>query len=721
MQKNSTIMEKVWLEATNDFQQRIPQPSQQGMQATESAIFDPMNKQFYNEFIATLVNRIGMVLCRTGQWPNPLRAFKGGKLNFGTTVQELIPHWIEAHTYKDDVETLLKNNRPAIEQAFHTMNRQDKYPFTINRDELRQAFVDEYGLNNFIASLMTVPYNSDNYDEYKIMLQQLSIHEDTQGFYKHHLDNEPYDEKTGKEFLRAVRSYVGQLQFPKTIFNSRIAKGVPVFAKKEELILLYTPETAANISVEVLASLFNVDKAQLEVKTVLVDEFPIPNAFALLTTKDWFVCHDTEYSTTNFFNPETLNVNFYLHHWGVYSSSPFVPAILFTTGKGTEVETKKQIITDLTLNSEKTVAMPGDLVSLFPHLIGTFGDSDDVEPRSACTYEMDYEQTEKSTKTYVDRHNVLHIQPNAKIGDTLHIKATSTYRNPSEQDEQRFTAEIVIYIGWSPSGDTELFSPADNPSIQGKWNDSNGETRVLNLNMTKTGMKEFTDESGKKYKYPTYDITNSDEMLADDFAEAHINFSLTPGVDVKSLQLILNEDTPVSLPLVYNVAGGGDFKLTMFSKDEPLVYGAEYNFKLNLKKPTAPRIERMTLSHQDPAMSNESKLIWQNYLHGIGTIIFDKAKFSDIFAELSAKYASSIVGVEQMLYCGEDLNNLTPYVEGSVDLTKIAQEGSKDKYYFMLVNVGEKDPTYHNYYAYQVSLVESKEYKKLLKELSKKA
>ena len=46
---NATILAKVWLNGTNDFQQRIPDPTQHGVDATMQALFDPMNRQYYNQ------------------------------------------------------------------------------------------------------------------------------------------------------------------------------------------------------------------------------------------------------------------------------------------------------------------------------------------------------------------------------------------------------------------------------------------------------------------------------------------------------------------------------------------------------------------------------------------------------------------------------------------------------------------------------------------------
>ena len=76
-EKNSTIMASVWLEATNDFQQRIPNPTTQGLDATLGALFDPLNNDMWNYFVNALVMRIGMVRVRNQEFKNLLREFKG--------------------------------------------------------------------------------------------------------------------------------------------------------------------------------------------------------------------------------------------------------------------------------------------------------------------------------------------------------------------------------------------------------------------------------------------------------------------------------------------------------------------------------------------------------------------------------------------------------------------------------------------------------------------
>lgn len=445
-QNNNTIMAKAWLAGTNDFQQRIPDPTQAGISATMSALFQPMNGQYFNQFMDILVNRIAYTYVRGQNYKNPLAVFKGNKINYGSTIQEIAPKWIKAHSYEDDAETLLKLHRPESEVWYHSQNRRDQYPISVNVDELRTAFTDEYGLNNLVAQLMNTPNNADEYDEFNIMKNLIAEYETRWGFYKYHLDDYPADDASGKAFLTALQTLGGKLQFPSSVYSGT---DIPVFAQPSELVLLVTPEAQASLNVNTLAALFNVDLAKVSYRTVLIDEFPIPDAVALLTTEDFFVCHDTLYNTTSFWNPQTLTTTYWLNHWGVYSVSPFVPAILFTTAAGTVTPAIKQAVTGLTVTAEPGTVELGGSVGIVTKLDGTIdpadSDADVLVRPDACIYNVSAETpagddpatkpakpVQLNARTRVDNYGVLHVQKTGlKPGDVITVTATSTYVNPS--------------------------------------------------------------------------------------------------------------------------------------------------------------------------------------------------------------------------------------------------------------------------------------------------
>lgn len=444
---NSTIMAKAWLAGTNDFQQRIPQPTQESMDSTIEALFEPMNQQYYNQFMDMLINRIGRTYVRGQRWENRLRAFKNDSMRYGNTIQEIAVKWITAHSYQDDAETLLKLNRPEAQAWYHSVNRQDKYPISISEIELRRAFTEEYGLNDLIAKIMQVPYNSDSYDEYIAMRQLIAMYDNKWGFFKVNLSAAPTTEATAKELLVKVRTYAEKLGFPSSLYNAAPITDIPVFADPSELVILTTPEVKANLDVQALAGVFNLDKADIQQHMVVIDEFPIAGAQMLLTTRDWFVVNDVVYTTTSFYNPETLTTNYWLHHHEIISCSPFVPAILFTTAAATTPSTYTMAPSGITLaaaGSASTVSAGGTL-QLIPALTGTITSNDEgIEVRpDGATYTITCTRTTTSgdssvttdvqlnSRTYVDRNDVLHVQKGGlQAGDVIKIVAHSIYINP---------------------------------------------------------------------------------------------------------------------------------------------------------------------------------------------------------------------------------------------------------------------------------------------------
>lgn len=371
---NYTILHDIWMRGTNDYQQRVPEPTQTNIDQTIGALFDPMNQNYFNQFMDALIMRIGTTYVHQQSFTNPLRDFKKPTMMYGSTIQEMIPKWIRAHSYIDDAEDVFKMARPDARVWYHSQNRRDRYDITINDIELRTAFTEENGLNKLVSSIMRVPINSDEYDEYRIMMQLIAIYNQKWGFYKHALSAAPTDETTGKEFLQALREYAGLLRFPSTTYNNGALPDIPIFVSPQELILLVTPKTQAALDVQTLSGIFQLDKAEIKYRTILVDQFPIADddCVALLTTTDFFMCADTVYRNTSIYNPKTLGTNYFLHHWGVYSVSPFVPAIMFTAGgQTTTTNIVTQTVTGMTISPDSDTVEAGEDVELTVSLTGS--------------------------------------------------------------------------------------------------------------------------------------------------------------------------------------------------------------------------------------------------------------------------------------------------------------------------------------------------------------
>ena len=434
---NSTILDRIWMSGTNDYQQRIPPTTQNGIAATQAALFAPENLPMFNQFVDALVNRIGSTYVHQQRWRNPLAVFKKDMLRYGDKAQEIAVKWIRSHSYSDDREDVFKMYRPDAEVWFHQVNRREFYPITVNREELEFAFTEEYGLNSFVSAIMDAPRNSDEYDEYRIMLELLSYYEHNFGFYKQQLTAAPTNQATAQELLTYLRSYAGQLKFPSSRYNSGLIQDVPVFARPEELVLLMTPQTQAVVDVYALAAAFNRSDEDIQQRIVMVDEFPIPDAVALLTTSDFFQCRDKLDTTTSQYNPLTLGTNYFLHRWGIYSVSPFVPAILFTTAAGSNIPVVTQSVTGIELTPASARVDAGTDVQLTVKLQGSISPANEnvVVAPDAAVFSIAIMSSNdapiQSARTWVDDAAVLHVADDLPSGALITVTAKSAYINPS--------------------------------------------------------------------------------------------------------------------------------------------------------------------------------------------------------------------------------------------------------------------------------------------------
>lgn len=445
---NATILDKVRLKGTDDYQQRVPSATQTGVANTMRYLFDPMNRQYLNDCVWNMVNRIGLtVMAQNTPFENPFAVFKKENLYWGSTVQEIAVKWIKAHGYKDDAEDLLKMHRPEAAVWFYEMNRKDQYPISWTDDELRQAFVDDFGLNRFIAQIMETPRNSDNYDEMNIMLALIRHYEQNLGFYKVKISAPPTDTASARTLLKVLRATAGRMQFPSTQYNALNVTDIPTYANPQNMVLLIEPEYLASLDVDALSSVFQLDKADVPYRIIQVPSLGIPGAVALLVSTDWYQVRDTLYGTTQFYNPQTLTNTMYLNHWGIYGVSPFTPCALFTTGTGTSIKVVTQTVTDFTLTPTTGTVKAGGLMQLTPKLTATVaptGTAIQVAP-NAATYEVAANHAasgddahgaafDLNVNTFVDDQARLHVQRDGLVaGDVITVTGTATYVDPNDK------------------------------------------------------------------------------------------------------------------------------------------------------------------------------------------------------------------------------------------------------------------------------------------------
>ena len=381
------ILNAIRNSATNQYKNYVPVATQDADSIREIGAIIMDMPQLQNEFLSALVNRIGRVLITSKMYDNPWAMFKKGMLEFGETIEEIFVNIAKPFQFDPAVaETnLSKREIPDVRSAFHIMNYQKYYKTTIQNDQLRQAFLSWEGITDLIAKIVDAMYTGANYDEFQTMKYMLA---------KNILNGRltpvsipAVSSANMKDIVSTIKGTSNKLEFLSEDYN---IAGVKTHTKKADQYLLVNSEFDAVMDVEVLASAFNMDKAQFAGHRVLVDgfgdldierlnilfaddptyteigsdELEALNAIpCIMVDKDYFMIFDNFYNFTEQYNGEGLYWNYWYHVWKTFSVSPFANNVLFIPATPT--------VTSVTVTPSELSVEAGQSASLTANVVTT--------------------------------------------------------------------------------------------------------------------------------------------------------------------------------------------------------------------------------------------------------------------------------------------------------------------------------------------------------------
>lgn len=336
------------------------------------------NQPLMNEFLHTLVNRIAQVIITSKTFDNKYKMFKRGVIELGEVIEELYVNIAKPHSYdwESPAWHMLKREMPDVRSAFHVMNYQKFYKVTINRDLLRPAFLSFDGIDSLIAKIVDSLYSAEEYDEF-LTMKYLMAYKIVTGQIKAITIDEVQADNMGA-ITADLKTESALLTYAST--DNNIA-GVLNWSNRGDQIMIVTERFNALADVNVLASAFNLPYVDFLNNRVTIDSFAsldvprldellgendnyhhftdeeltqLESVAALVVDKSFFMIFDNMRQFTEFYNGELLAWNYWLHTWKTFSTSPFAPALMFTTSENT--------VTGITITPDTASASKGQMV-----------------------------------------------------------------------------------------------------------------------------------------------------------------------------------------------------------------------------------------------------------------------------------------------------------------------------------------------------------------------
>ena len=415
-----------------------------------------------NQFINALVNRIALVRVQSATFNNPYSRLKKGYLEFGETVEDIFVAISKVVEYDPEKAKAreFQRNIPDVKSAFYVMNWRTMYPVTIQDADLQRAFLSMGGVQDLIAKIVDSVYTAAEYDEF-LLFKYLLIKAIAHGqMYPQKISDGTDLKADGVQY----RGKSNLLTFMKSDFNEA---GVLTTTPKDRQIIFMDAEYNASYDVNVLASAFNMDKAQFMGSLNLIDDWTsfdnarfevirensdgieevtedelalLKDVKAVLVDEEWFQVYDNLTKFTEQYASSGLYWNYFYHTWKTVAHSPFANAIVFVSSTATTTLPNK-ITVEIT---EKQVNDDATVMTLTPNFEGA-----SLEPQN-----VRFVQTQQLTTEGIAMHPYgALLVPSSKVATQIILEATindKTYTNTSVKLVPS-TAEVGNTIELTPS------------------------------------------------------------------------------------------------------------------------------------------------------------------------------------------------------------------------------------------------------------------------------
>ena len=278
-----------------------------------------------NEFLGTIVEKIGRQQYSSKAYLNPLARFKKGFISNASEIEEIYVARVQGVSQDYEGADTLKRVKPNITTQYHKQNYGKCYTATVTDQQVRRGFTSDGGVKRIADEILTQLQTGYEYDEYIAMRDNFC--DLIEGTPAKRTITAITNQTTAKEFVKKVKKDIAKMKFRNTEFAT-----VERNCKPSDLILVLRTGILAEIDVELLATAFNVSKTDLDAMVVEVDDFPGHSKVqGMLLETDALMVFDTLYNIEPQRNAKGMFTNHHLNVEKIISTSNMYNVAVYQT------------------------------------------------------------------------------------------------------------------------------------------------------------------------------------------------------------------------------------------------------------------------------------------------------------------------------------------------------------------------------------------------------
>jgi hypothetical protein len=303
-----------------------------------------------NEFMTKLVKRIVETQIEGKVFNNKLAQLEGEQVPLGFSIQDIYVNPAKGRKFNvEDFAGLLQKYEADVKQQFLTVNMDMQYPVTITRAKLKNAFTSWGALESFITGITNSLYSGANIDQYNFTKYLIS-NAYRNGHTINEVITEPTTEATAKAFVKTARAIALNFAEASSDYNAWAKvntddnKALVTWTEPEDIVFVLRNDIIAELDVDVLASAFNIGKAELMGRIIGVRNFDMYSdagvkvfdgsaILGIMCDRKWFKIKSQDLELDSFYNANNRTWQYYYNVVKMYNYSLFANAVVFCTAE----------------------------------------------------------------------------------------------------------------------------------------------------------------------------------------------------------------------------------------------------------------------------------------------------------------------------------------------------------------------------------------------------
>lgn len=311
-------------------------------------ILDSQNLNVLNDFVG-LLKKVVYTAVYNKTFNNPLASLEGDRMPLGQWIEDAYVNPAKARGFNvNDFAGLLQKYEAEVATQYLSVNSDLQYAVTITREKIRNAFTSWDNLEGFVAGMINSLYNGAYITRYN-QTKGLALAAYTGNNIQIETVSAVTSEQTGKALVKKMRADYNKMQIPSTSFNAwnKVKGGrmaLKTWSDPEDIIVLISANVEAEVSVDVLATAFNMSKTDFLGRVIIVDDFSQYNEDgsvavdgsaiqAMICDRSWFKIKTQDFAADEFYNANNRTWQYYLNDVRMVNYSLFANAKIYATAQ----------------------------------------------------------------------------------------------------------------------------------------------------------------------------------------------------------------------------------------------------------------------------------------------------------------------------------------------------------------------------------------------------